>query len=175
MIQVVESVKGYKCVSLWPTWVSNPAPAQYVQHVTVDIRRFGYDYEEMDFMDLEFTIGTPSRQLLMLLKQYFANGAKFLSGEKMECVASFQGPEECKNTLDTLTVNYVPRDEGCESARGPEDNWTEMEDLEYHETADIRGLEYVVGKLANSGLLSRRVRQLCLIMYGELRTEWDIR
>ncbi|KAI9695880.1 MAG: hypothetical protein M1836_005997 [Candelina mexicana] len=147
-------------VNLWPTWLSLQAPAQYVRHITVDIRCFG-DPNKIRFRS-NLGITPIARQLLKLLWMYFANGPKFLGGE----LRPRQRPQSCKNTLDSLTLNYVPQSRDYLRASGEDGNWAEEEDFEYTESNDTSDLEIVVGRLISMPWLKDLVRRLRLTIFG---------
>lgn len=160
---------------LWPTWVSLPAPVRYVRYVKVDIRCFG-DLKLIRFIGVpgvRLSIDIRSRLLLRLLWQFFANGHGFSTANP-----SFQqSPQLFMNTLDSLTVKYVPRPGTHQGSSFLEDlslydyMWgSDLEALslvlcqDLAEACLMHRLKKTVQKLIDWKFLSGRVRRLRLIV-----------
>ncbi|KAI9711413.1 MAG: hypothetical protein M1812_007158 [Candelaria pacifica] len=148
-----------------------------MRHATVSIRCFG-GLKLVRFIGVpgvRLSIAIRSRLLLRLLWQFFANGHRFSTASP----SSQQSPQLLMNTLDSLTVKYVPRPGTHQGPSFLEDlslydhiMWgSDLEALspllcqDLAEACLMHELKKTVQKLVDWKFLSGRVRRLRLILF----------
>ncbi|MCJ1419101.1 hypothetical protein MMC32_005453 [Xylographa parallela] len=140
---------------LWPTWLSLPAPPQYLKDIEVDFRVLTYGNAQFVGYNGYRGPGRILTHLLQLLGGFFAYGPQFSKGREPPfpfCV-------------DTITIIFW-RSEDTE-------NWVDTKKREDSLEGPIYNLKEWLEKLQLTGLLFGKVRRIRFCWDG-MMNEWEV-
>lgn len=148
---------------LQPTWLSLPAPLQYVKNIEVDVRTFRYGGPPWaDHPSLQ------SQYLLQLLRRFLTNGPAFIRPRSQQSLfRSYPRPPQ----LDSLTITFIPM---LDQTTISSSNYQVLDfpgqklSAESFLTAEVNAYTHLskyVDSIAKSGLLFGKIKTLKL-RYG---------
>ena len=158
--------------SLIPTWLSLPTPSAYVDTLEVDLRFFRYSklawYRRCPGMLVQY--------LLQMLRRFFERGPQFTPSLTEEHVPL----HPWRVQLDLLSINFIQSDTSI--PLDPRNQLMLHDDVNSLDAVrrlrtpaqfSLFLLQVYLDRLANSGLLFRKVKRLRLCC-GTLQREWFI-